>query len=376
MTEFVNLIVDLDERFDDAAHTRALRTMAIAGYAWDDRRGADDTTLAWVDETFGGAWSGEANAGWNVVASRDSAPVGFATYGQRPQYRWLRGIAREASVGIFGPFGVAPGERGCELGRALLVAALAGLRAQGSRRALIPAVSGEGLIAYYAATVGAQVIERFSLPDRSAVAPRTVLMASGNGSNVAALVERVRAGAVPIEIVVLVCDRANAYAIERARMLEVPLRIVEWERVRETRAEYDRRLLEVVRAESPDLLLLLGWMHLLDGQFVGAFPDILNLHPAYLPLDPASDDVGLPDGTRIPAFRGANAVRDALAAGSHWIGASVHRVTTQTDRGDVLIRAPLRVEPDESNDALMARLHALEHDVVARATLRWLNERE
>ena len=137
----------------------------------------------------------------------------------------------------------------------------------------------------------------------------------------------------------------RAYAIERARAAGVAgVHVVEWRRKEEMRAQYDERLLEAVRSERPDLVLLLGWMHLLSDAFVAAFPEMLNLHPAFLPLDPSCDDVGLPDGTRIAAFRGPRAVHDALAAGSRWVGATVHRVTPATDRGPVLARKPLRVE--------------------------------
>jgi len=134
-------------------------------------------------------------------------------------------------------------------------------------------------------------------------------------------------------------------------------------------------LLEVVCREAPDLVLLLGWMHLLSDAFVAAFPEMLNLHPAFLPLDPGRDDVGLPDGTRIPAFRGPRAVHDALAGESRWAGATVHRVTSATDRGPVLARMPLPIEPQEEEAHLMERIHALERDLVKIAVLRWLFER-
>ena len=62
----------------------------------------------------------------------------------------------------------------------------------------------------------------------------------------------------------------------------------------------------------PDLVLLLGWMHLLSDGFVATFPELINLHPAFLPLDPQRDDVVFPDGAQTAAFRGAYAVRDAL----------------------------------------------------------------
>ena len=81
-------------------------------------------------------------------------------------------------------------------------------------------------------------------------------------------------------------------------------------------------------------------------------------------------------GSTMPAFRGAAAVRDALAAGHGWIGATVHVVTPLTDRGPVITRRPLRVELGEDENAAMRRLHPLEHELVAAAVLRRLYERE
>jgi phosphoribosylglycinamide formyltransferase-1 len=149
-----------------------------------------------------------------------------------------------------------------------------------------------------------------------------------------------------------------------------------WQRkAGETRDAYDARLLETVAGERPDIVLLLGWMHLLDARFVNAMPALLNVHPAFLPLDPERDAVGMPDGTEIPAFRGPFAVRDALAAGSRWAGASVHHVTAKTDRGGVLVRAPLNIEEGESEEDVLTRLHPVEHALVARAIWRWTFER-
>ncbi len=126
---------------------------------------------------------------------------------------------------------------------------------------------------------------------------------------------------------------------------------------------------------NPELVLLLGWMHLLEPAFVDAFATTLNVHPAFLPLDPSADDVGMPDGTVIPAFRGARAVADALAADAPWIGASVHAVTAQTDRGAIYVRKPLRIDPAEDEAQVLARLHPIEHRLVEGGIRRWLNER-
>ncbi len=337
---------------------------------------ADDRTLAWIDEAFSATWSSEATAGVNIVVRREDAPIGFATLDARElKYRWLNGLARERDVGLFGPFGVVGEERKTGLGTFILRRALQELRERGYARALIPAVSGEGLLRYYADSVGAVLAEEFDRGSLLAPPPRTVVMASGNGSNFQAVADASHDGSLPIEIVALVSNDARAYAIERARAAGVGVHVVEWRRKEEVRARYDERLLEAVRFEKPDLVLLLGWMHLLSDAFVAAFPQMLNLHPAFLPLDPRCDDVGLPDGTRISAFRGPHAVRDALAAGSRWVGATVHRVTPATDRGPVLARKPLRVGAGEQEACVMERLHAVEHRLVKAAVTRWLFER-
>jgi phosphoribosylglycinamide formyltransferase 1 len=371
VNELSNLAVDLDERFD------AARGTSIDGIEIGIAAEIDDTTLAWIDETFGGWWSSEARAGTNVVAWRGERPVGFATYDpQNLRFAWLAGVAREPGTGIFGPFGVAPEERGGKLGRVLLHRALGALRERGYSRALIPAVGDERLIRFYADAADARVVEHFQRSALMGPRVRALVMASGSGTNLQTVLDRSSDGSLPLDVAAVVVNVPGAYAIERARAAHVPsIFELPWKRLERTRADYDAELLEVVRAASPDLVLLLGWMHLLSEPFVRAFPNLLNVHPAFLPLDPQRDDVGMPDGARIPAFRGAHAVRDALAAGSSWIGATVHVVTPETDRGPVLTRKPLRLLQGEEPASALARLHPIEHELVSDGIRRWLYER-
>jgi phosphoribosylglycinamide formyltransferase-1 len=367
-SKLYNLVVALDDPFD----VGSLDAIEIAPPA-----SADERTLAWIDEVFGGFWSSEACAGLNVVARRAGAPIGFVTIEPKGlTFSWLEGLAREPDVGVVGPFGVALEERGRGLGSPLLRLALNELRTRGYARALIPAVGEERLRAYYADAVGAHVAESFERASLYRPARRVLVMASGNGSNFQAVLDASRRGELPIEIVGLISNDPRAYAIARARDAGMDsVHVVAWDRATEARAEYDARLLEAAQSQRPDLVLLLGWMHLLSESFVGAFPEMLNLHPAFLPLDPRCNDVTMPDGADAPAFRGPHAVRDALAASSAWVGAALHRVTGATDRGPVLARKPLRVEPGEDEDHLMERVHAIERGVVRAGLLRWLYER-
>ncbi len=368
MPTFCNLVVELDRNFE---------VTPLPGIEIGKPASADELTLAWIDEIFAGSWSSEAYAGLNLVARRGGEPVGFATIEPRGlKYAWLEGLSRESGVGIFGPFGVAPEERTTGLGMCLVRHALNALRERGYARALIAAVGDEGLIRYFADAVGARIGERFTDAALYRPARRTLVMASGDGSNFQAVLDASRRGTLPIEVVALLSNNRRAYAIERARNSALScIQVVTWNRSEETREAYDAHLLEKARSVQPDLVLLLGWMHLLSDSFVRAFPQMLNLHPAFLPLDPRRDDVVMPDGTQMPAYRGPQAVRDALAASSSWVGATIHRVTSATDRGPVLARRPLRVKVGEDEAQLMERVHETERGVVRTGVTRWLYER-
>jgi phosphoribosylglycinamide formyltransferase-1 len=189
------------------------------------------------------------------------------------------------------------------------------------------------------------------------------------------VVDARHAGQLPIELAGLIVNDSGAYAAERARQAGVTVSVVQWERGEEQRRDYNERLLHTVRRFEPDLVLLMGWMHLLDDDFIAAFPELLNLHPSFLPLDPYGDSVTLPDGSETAAFRGAHAIRDALRARSRWVGATVHRVTRATDRGPVMARFPLHVGASETEEALMRRVHEVEHRLVLTAINRWMFER-
>ncbi|HZV77201.1 MAG TPA: GNAT family N-acetyltransferase [Candidatus Babeliales bacterium] len=368
MPPIYNLIVELDRDF--AADPPAGIEIGAASPA-------DERTLSWIDDEFGGAWSSEAYAGINVIARRGGAPLAFATVDAKGlKFAWLDGKAGEPDVGLFGPFGVAASERGHGLGRCVLAAALNELRRRGYARALVAAVGDERLLQFYANAAGARVAERFERASLHRPARRALIMASGHGSNFQAVLDASRSGTLALEIAGLLVNNPRAYALDRARDagMSAVLTVV-WEREKETRDAYDARLLEAARSARPDLVLLLGWMHLLSESFVREFGQMLNLHPAFLPLDPRRDDVVTPNGARIPAFRGPRAVRDALATSSPWVGATIHRVTAATDRGPVMARKPLRVEPEETEAHLMQRVHEVERGVVNAGIRRWIYER-
>ena len=372
MSELLNLAVDLSARPFDA--DVALAQIERAGFDVTVGYGAPERVLAWIDDAFGGSWSSEASVSTCVVATRDGAPAGFAAIdGRVVRFPWLNGLARESDVGIFGPFGVAPEHRGGGLGPALLAIAMNKLRSRGYARALI-AATNEQLVPYYATHAGASVAERFDRAQLITKRARTVVLASGSGTNFQAVIDAVRDG-LPLDIAALIGNKRDAYALERARDASIEAVALPWDRAQLSRDAYDALLLEAVQAREPELILLLGWMHVLAPRFIDTFGGMLNVHPAFLPLDPKRDEVVFPDGTIAPAFRGARAVADALAAGAHWVGASVHAVTAQTDRGRIYVRKPLAVRSGETADSVFERLHPIEHTIVPSAIRTWLYER-
>jgi phosphoribosylglycinamide formyltransferase-1 len=372
----VNLLADLDDpRFKQAEIRSALGALDKCGIVPSREHRTPEPILAWIDYAFGGTWSAQAATGGVWTASDADGPVAFVAFDARgPRRRWLQPWQAEPGVAMLGPFGVVERARGLGIGAALLAAALFSLRERGYRRALLTVADDAGLIAYLERVANAKVVERFE-PVPAGRRWRTTVLASGNGSNFQAVLDRNAAGELPLDVRSLIVNRPAAYALERAAQARVPAGVIAWNRREEAREAYDERVLAAVAESEPELVLLLGWMHVLPERFVASFPELLNIHPAFLPLDAARDSVALPDGTVQPAFRGAHAVEDALAGGARWIGASVHRVGLAVDRGEVLARAPLRIEAAESRESVFERLHGLEHRVLPAAILRWCWER-
>lgn len=200
----------------------------------------------------------------------------------------------------------------------------------------------------------------------------TAVLISGSGSNLQAVIDAVGRGELPLDLRLVLSNRAGAFGLERARRAGIAARTELWDRRRgEPRGAYDSRILAAVRQSGAALVLLLGWMHVLPAAFVESFAGVVNIHPAFLPEDPAADRVAVPGGPEIPAFRGAHALRDAIEAGMGWAGATCHLVTPAVDRGPVLAREPMALRPGEGEAEALERLHLVEHRVLLKGIARW-----
>ena len=369
----VNLLAPLERYGADALAAARVEAERL-GYRLVRTDAPDERLCAWIDWTFAPSWwSSEVRDGsvWTAYTREDEI-AGFAAFGNSERaYPWLRPYAIRYDLGMFGPYGVHEAHRGSGIGAALLTAALSSL-AETMPAALIPAVSGERLIAMYERRTGAQIVDEYAYPKP---ATRTVILASGSGTNAQAVIDAVAAGRLGLNLVAVVTNDAEALVRARARRADIVDETVVWDRASEKRAAFDERVIATLDRYQPELVLLLGWMHVLPPEFLALFPDTINVHPAFLPFDPADDEVTMPDGSRQAAFRGARAPEATIAAAVPWGGVSVHRVTPATDRGGILVRTPFPIAPGAGLAEFRATVRPLEHAAVEKAIRRWTFER-
>jgi len=187
---------------------------------------------------------------------------------------------------------------------------------------------------------------------------RLVVMISGSGSNLQALLDAIDDGRLPAKIVLVVSNRRAAYGLQRAAQAGVetlyfPLK--PYVAAGQTRAAYDADLATRLRPYRPDLIVLAGWMHILSPAFLDHFPDkVINLHPA------------LPG-----AFPGTEAVARAHAAYQAGeigeTGCMVHYVIPELDAGPVIAQATVPIYSQDSLAELTARMHGTEHKLLVTA---------
>ena len=161
---------------------------------------------------------------------------------------------------------------------------------------------------------------------------------------------------VPARVVSVISNRADAAGLAIASAHAVPVTVIEHRRYA-SRDEFDAELAAAVEAQSPDVVVLAGFMRVLSGGFVARFAGrLINIHPSLL-----------------PAFPGLATHRQALAAGVRVHGATVHFVSSEVDGGAIIAQAAVAVLPGDSEEALAARVLHREHVLLPRC-VRWLCE--
>jgi phosphoribosylglycinamide formyltransferase-1 len=184
---------------------------------------------------------------------------------------------------------------------------------------------------------------------------RLVILISGRGSNMAAIVDAERAGTIAGHVVSVISNRLDAAGLSLASARGVPVSVVDQHHFHaQDPLGFESALAAAVDALSPDLVVLAGFMRILSAEFVTRYEGrILNIHPSLL-----------------PAYPGLHTHRRALADGVKVHGCTVHFVTTRVDHGPIVAQAAVAVSDDDDDASLAARVLAAEHRILV-AAVRW-----
>ncbi len=179
---------------------------------------------------------------------------------------------------------------------------------------------------------------------------RVAVLVSGNGSNLQVLIDAVIAGALPIEIVGVISNRDDAYAIKRAQQAGIDATVLSHtdSGKRMTIKTFERHASVQLDEWQPDLILLAGFMRVLSADFINqSVAPMINLHPSLLPV-----------------YKGLETHQRVIQAGDRYHGCSVHVVTAELDAGQVLTQAILSVASKDNAEQLQTRVQKLEHQLL------------
>ncbi|MCC6651806.1 MAG: phosphoribosylglycinamide formyltransferase [Candidatus Eisenbacteria bacterium] len=191
----------------------------------------------------------------------------------------------------------------------------------------------------------------------SARSARLAVFASGNGSNFEALASAASRGELGGDLVAVLSDNPQAFALERARRHGIEALTPPTGRFR-SRLEDETPWLDALRERRIDVVLLAGFMRRLHAPLLDAFAGrMLNIHPSLL-----------------PSFPGLDAIGQAWRHGVRVTGCTVHLVEDALDAGPIVAQATVEVLGDDTQDSLEARMHAAEHRLYPAAVRRYLTE--
>lgn len=185
---------------------------------------------------------------------------------------------------------------------------------------------------------------------------RIVILISGRGSNMEAIVQRCREEAWPAAVVAVIANKPGAAGLAFAAASGIATAVVD-HRAQGSREAFDAALAAAIDLHAPDLVVLAGFMRILGDGFVRRYEGrLLNIHPSLL-----------------PAFPGLHTHRRALEAGCKAAGATVHFVTPELDHGPIVMQSVVPVLPGDDEGTLSARVLASEH-VIYPLSVRWFIE--
>jgi phosphoribosylglycinamide formyltransferase-1 len=182
------------------------------------------------------------------------------------------------------------------------------------------------------------------------------VVASGRGSNLQSIMDAIKTGQITAKIGVVITDKPEAKALDRAREVGIPAVCVDRKKCA-SKDEFEQALVAELNKYHVDLVILAGFMRILSPFFVHSFKDkIMNIHPSLL-----------------PAFAGAHAHRDVLAYGAKVSGCTIHFVDEGMDSGPIIVQESVPVLDDDTEDTLAARVLKIEHVLYPRAIALYLD---
>ena len=192
--------------------------------------------------------------------------------------------------------------------------------------------------------------------ETSTALPRLVVLISGSGSNLQAIMDAIDAGTLAARIVAVISNRADAYGLQRAFNAGIPAEILDHKNF-DSRDAFDLALQTRIDEFMPDLIILAGFMRILTPAFVQHYTGrMLNIHPSLLPL-----------------YKGIHTHQRVLDDGAKEHGVSVHFVTPELDGGPVVMQAKIPVLPSDTADSLAKRVQVQEHIIYPRV-VKWFVE--
>jgi formyltetrahydrofolate-dependent phosphoribosylglycinamide formyltransferase len=197
------------------------------------------------------------------------------------------------------------------------------------------------------------------------MSPRLVVLVSGSGTNLQAILDSTAQRRLRAEVVLVVSNRKAAHALVRAEQAGVPtlhFPLKAYTDGGRSRESYDAALADKVSASRPDLVVLAGWMHVLSAAFLDRFPGrVINLHPALPGKFPGTNGIQ----RTYEAFR-----RGEVTEG----GCMIHYVVPEVDAGSVIIQATVPIWPADTPETFEARMHATEHRLIVEGIRLALDE--
>ncbi|WP_012070497.1 phosphoribosylglycinamide formyltransferase [Marinomonas sp.] len=183
-----------------------------------------------------------------------------------------------------------------------------------------------------------------------------VVLISGSGSNLQALIDQSLQGLLNIKICAVISNKADAYGLERAKVAGIPTHTLNHKSF-DSREEFDTELQALIDQYQPKLVVLAGFMRILTETFAKHFEGrMLNIHPSLL-----------------PKYKGLDTHQRAIDANEKEHGVSVHFVSPELDAGAVILQASTEIVQEETAETLASKVHALEH-IIYPLTVKWFSE--